>query len=172
MAESVYVISAIEPGNGVIGDGFPPGIAITSIVGKSFSLDDAANFVLYLHRCMAGGAQPLSINWPIAPAGKHWAIVDDDVPVVTHWYDGLVAPFKAVAAPGCCIWWADPTGTIPESLILTDPVNRLNDNRVMDVWTADGKFFVVYPNPKVSPSAKRLVCLAEQTLQPTAAQLA
>jgi hypothetical protein len=165
MAESVYVISAIEPGNGVIGDGFPPGIAITSIVGKSFSLDDAANFVLYLHRCMAGGTQPLEIHWPIADTGKKWALVDDNTPPVVHdWWEVLASavpfkPFKAKAKMDCPMWQVASKIDIPTNLFMSDPLTRLNDLRVMDVWKVQGNYFVVWPDPTQYTNSNRYVVL-------------
>jgi hypothetical protein len=169
--ESVYVISAVEQNGGVVGSDFPPGIAITSIVGRSFDVNETSDFVLYLHRCMAGGTKPLSINWPVAPVGYHWQVVKDDAPVVKNWWDDLASavpfvPFKAKAKPSCALWSMAAKVDIPDDLYTTNPFSVINDERVMDVWKVQGKYFVVYPDPSKFPDAGRFVCLADSTVDP------
>jgi len=101
MPEPVYAIGLVAPVLGPAGDDFPAGIAITSIVGRAFSLDETAAFVLSLHRTMAGGTKPLEVHWPEAGSGWRWALtpVAGDETEQERNYRERRPPFQAFSRP-------------------------------------------------------------------------
>ena len=171
MTDSIYAIGMMSPV--ATADDIPPGLAITSIVGKAFSIDEISAFVLDLHRCMANGQVPLEHHWPPAGYGWVWKLVPVGSGTPTTpppWWAGLPAPMAQLATPikvkarlNCRVWKV--TGAINyDTLVpMVAPFMTLTDRRVMDV-------FAVY-HPANAPAwftvwesgQTKMVCLADET---------
>ena len=149
MTQGTVYAMAVVPTDG--GDGWPVGVAITSIVGKALSLEDVSAFVLHVHRTMKDGKAPLEIHWPLPPDGKHWEMIDNiQVPSVKlKWWEGLTPPFTAYSIPymenRCVCFGTEFATTVKEFRKFTYPmsVSKISADslrfRVSEYNSATGK---------------------------------